>query len=656
MPIWLTFAVLAIGFALLAAWASRRLLDSSVSWLRAGATALIVFLLALPLVSWSLRAAGVVEDDRVVADTPIALAFFALTLGWLFAAVVVCVVTLEFAWPSRSGRNPVTTIREAFRRRDRARRYAQILSIASRHGLALFGRQDAASHDLPAAIVAAANDAGVTFIKLGQMLSARDDVLPRDLVDALATLQMDSTPIAWEAAEEVIRTELGAPIGDVFSDIDTEPLAAASVAQVHAARLKSGEDVIVKIQRPLARRQVVTDLDILHRLALDMERRTDWAKEYGAVALVDEFARTLRDELDYRIELDNVELLRTATAQSSSALRIPTSFAALSTERMLVQERIFGTPFSHLERADLAEDEASSIADDIVTAVFDQIFVRGVFHADLHAGNLILTDPRGDDDSHDVALVDFGAIGIVEKSLRRLLLPLFVAIANEDDASATALVLLMCQYGESLNKAALQRDIGVVITRVRNSRANEDIFRLLVDVLRRHRLAIPPSLLLVLRTLGSLDGTLRLLMPDYDLTARGVAIGVNAASQQLSVREVIRNAQVQGVLFVERLRRLSTRMESISRELDEGTLAVRVRMFDTTRERSWIDGIISRVTITVVGVSLVIAGVLLGVSDNGPLLTDDVPAFSFLGSVLGLGGLLLLLRSLAWSFRSRAHR
>jgi ubiquinone biosynthesis protein len=97
-------------------------------------------------------------------------------------------------------------------------------------------------------------------------------------------------------------------------------------------------------------------------------------------------------------------------------------------------------------------------------------------------------------------------------------------------------------------------------------------------------------------------------------------------------------------------------MESISRELDEGTLSVRVRMFDTTRERSWIDGIISRVTITVVGVSLVIAGVLLGVSDNGPLLTDDVPAFSFLGSVLGLGGLLLLLRSLAWSFRSRAHR
>ena len=655
MPQWLLFALFSVGFGALAAWAARRLLDRSVGWIRSGVTALVVFLAALPLATWALRVAGVVEGDRIVAETPIALSFVALTLGWLFAAVVVCVVTLEFAWPSHGIRNPITSVREAFRRRDRARRYTQILAIASRHGIGLFGtpRTPPAPRELAAALVAAMNEAGVTFVKLGQVLSARDDVIPRELVTAFATLQMESTPIPWSEAEAAIQAEVHGAIGDVFAHIDPQPLAAASVAQVHAARLRDGDDVVIKIQRPLARRQVTTDLDILHRLATDLERRTDWAKEYGAVALVDEFARGLHEELDYRIELDNTEMLRAATDRSASALRIPRTYRELSTERMLVQERVVGTPFSHISSVALPAQEASAIADRIVAAVFDQVLLSGVFHADLHAGNLILGGPRSDDGLHDVTLIDFGSVGIVEKSLRRLLIPLLIAIANEDDAVATDLVLLICGYGESLNKSALQRDVGVVITRVHNSPTNEDIFRQLVDALRRHRLAIPPSLLLVLRTLSSLEGTMRQLRPGYDLTRRGLELAPATALREISLHDMIMTAQSQGAVLIEGARRLSRRIESISRDLDSGTFSVRVRMFESRHERSWLDGIIARLTITIVGVTLVIAGVLLGVSDTGPMITDEVPAFSFVGSVLTLGGLLLLLRSLSRSFTSR---
>lgn len=655
MPQWLLFGLFSVGFAALAAWAARRLLDGSVGWVRSVVTALVVFLAALPLAIWSLRVAGVTEGDRIVADTPIALSFLALTLGWLFAAVVVCVVTLEFAWPSHGLRNPITSVREAFRRRDRARRYTQILSIASRHGIGLFGtpRTPPAPRELAVALVAAMNEAGVTFVKLGQMLSARDDVLPRELVTAFATLQMESTPIPWSEAEAAIRAEVHGTIDDVFAHIDPEPIAAASVAQVHAAQLRNGDDVVIKIQRPLARRQVTTDLDILHRLATDLERRTDWAKEYGAVALVDEFARALHDELDYRIELDNTEMLRAATAASASSLRIPRTYRELSTERMLLLERVVGTPFTHVSSVIMPAEEASAIADEIVRSVFDQVLVRGVFHADLHAGNLILGDAREDGAAREVTLIDFGSVGIVEKSLRRLLIPLLIAISNEDDAVTTDLVLLICGHGESLNKAALQRDIGVVITRVHNSPTHENIFRLLLDALRRHRLAIPPSLLLVLRTLGSLEGTLRLLQPDYDLTRRGLELAPATALRRISMHDMLLTAQSQGAVLIEGARRLSRRIESISRDLDSGTFSVRVRMFEDGRERSWVDGIVSRMTITIVGVTLVIAGVMLGVSDTGPLLTDQVPAFSFLGSVLTLGGLLLLLRSLSRSFTGR---
>ena len=653
MPYWLAVGLFGVGFAVLAAWAARRLLDRSVGWMRSVVTAFIVFIVALPLTTWSLDAAGVVRGGQVVAELPIAVSFFVVTLGWLFAGVVVCIVTLEFAWPSHGLRNPIASVREAFRRRDRAKRYTQILSIASRHGVALFGAPRTAPRDLPTALVDAMNEAGVTFVKLGQVLSARDDLLPREFVDAFATLQMESTPISWADAEAAIVAELRRPIDEVFARIDPEPLAAASVAQVHAAQLRDGNEVIVKIQRPLARRQVTTDLDILRRLAADLERRTDWAKEYGAAALVEEFARGLYDELDYRIEIDNAEMLRVATAQSPSRLRIPISYAQLSTERMLVQERVRGTPLTHVSSVELPAQEASAIADEIASAVFDQVLLRGVFHADLHAGNLILGARRGEGEPRDVTLIDFGSVGIIEKSLRRLLVPLLIAIANEDDTVATDLVLLICGYGDSLRKPALQRDIGVVITRVRNSPNHDDIFRLLLDALRRHRLAIPPSLLLVLRTLSSLEGTLRLIQPDYDLTRRGLELAPTAAVQQLSIRDAILSAQSRGAVLMEGARRLSRRIESVSRALDEGTFSLRMRVFETGAERSWVDALMSRMTITVIGVTLVIAGVLLAVSSTGPMLTTDVRAFGFLGSVLALGGLLLLLRSLGRSFRGR---
>ncbi len=655
VPVWLIFTLIGMAFTILAAWASRRLLDGAVGWMRAVVISLIVFLVASPLAWWSLGAAGVVADGQLAVSTPIALSFVALTLGWLFAAVVVCVVTIEFAWPSRGWGRPVVILREAFRRRDRAKRYAEILSIATRHGLVLFehARTGEAARDLPGAIVDAANDAGVTFVKLGQMLSARDDLLPREIVDALATLQTDSAPISWDEAKQVIETELDRPIADVFSLVDPEPLAAASVAQVHAARLIDGQDVVVKIQRPLARRQVVTDVDILERLAVDLERRTDWARDYGVVALVAEFRRALREELDYRIELDNLEMMRAASAASPWQVQIPEAYPQYCTERMLVQERVVGTPVSRLRPGDLPEPVATAIADHLVAAALDEVLVRGVFHADLHAGNVFVHVDGGDDPACWISFVDFGAVGVLEKSLRRLLAALMLAVANEDDVGATDVVLLICGYDTGLNKPALQREIGALITRVRYLDTGGDIFRLLVEALRHHRLAIPPSLLLVLRSLSLLDGTLRRLSEQYNITRSGIQMAGTVTSRARSFREVGMTAEVQFELYMEGARRMGRRLESISRALDDGTFTVKTARFESGKERSWRDGLASQVTVTAVGATFVIAGVLLGVSDTGPVLAGDVPAVSVLGSLLGLGGLLLLLRSLGRSLRNR---
>ena len=650
MPIWLAVLLLTVAFAAVSAWISRRLLDAQIGWIRALVTATVVFLGSLPLTVWVFEQADIIDGDRVVVESPIVLAFVALVLGWMFAVVVIVLVTLEFLWPSRPLGNPVTIVRDAFRRRDRARRYAQIVAIASRHGLGMYrGRSDAARDALPQALVSALAEAGVTFVKLGQVLSTREDVLPRDLIEALSTLQMDSTPIPWPEAEAAIRAELGRPIAEVFAAIETEPMAAASVAQVHAATLVSGERVVVKIQRPSARAQVTTDLDILERLAWDAERRTAWAADYGAVALVTEFSRALTEELDYRVEVANTEMLRGAIAKTHAmSLRVPGVFTELCTQQMIVQERIEGVPFGKLPPGALEPTAARALVDGVLDAVFEQIAVRGVFHADLHPGNLILCDDG------EVALIDFGAVGLLEASMRRLLVPLLTAIAADDDQAATDIVLLLCEPDPAgVDQTSLQRDVGAIITRVRNAPAGEDVFRLLLDTLRHHRLAMPPSLLLVFRTLGSLEGSLRRVVPGYDMVGQALTRAPHFARSMLSLRTAALSAQTQFAVALEQVRRAPRRLENISRSLEQGTFSVRLRSFEGAGERRWIEGLLGQVTSTLVGVTLLATGIALAISSGGPHLTDDVALFPFLGSVIGLGGLLLLVRSLRAALRRR---
>ena len=652
MPTWLAFALIALAFAAAATWVSRRLLDTPVGWVRCLVFSLVVFSLSIPLVLWMLEQSNVYADGRFLVAWPIAAIITGLVLGWVFAIVVAVIVVSEFLVPTRPLRNPIVVIREAIRRRDRARRYAQIVVIASRHGISLYqNRSRGYSDELPEALVGALNEAGVTFVKLGQVLSSREDVLPPQFIKALSTLQMDSTPIPWTEAEAAIRHELGRPLEEVFASVDQTPLAAASVAQVHCATLLDGAQVVIKIQRPRARAQVTTDLDILERLAADAERRTEWARDYGARALAAEFARTLREELDYRVEAANTEMLRSAIGRlPAPALNIPAVYGDLSTARMLVLERAVGTPFSRLTADALPPDAARRVVDGVVDSVFEQIAVSGVFHGDLHAGNLILADDG------TVTLIDFGAIGILERSVRRLLAPLLVAIANDDDVSATDIVLLLCapMAGGSVEQAVLQHDIGAILTRVANAQVGENVFSALINVLRTHRLAMPPSLLLVFRTLISLEGALRRLVPGYDMVGRGLARAPHIALQLASPRVVALGIQAQSAIVAEQLRRLPRRIEGITQALQDGTFQVRVRALESIEDRRWLDSILGEVTSAVVGVALVATGFFLAVSNVGPELTDDVRVFSFLGSVLGLGGMLLLLRSLSGAFRRRA--
>ncbi|MBZ4488251.1 AarF/UbiB family protein [Microbacterium sp. cx-55] len=647
----IVYAIVTIAFAGIATWVARRLLDDRVGRVRPLITGIVVFLAGTPLCVWALERADVVVGDRVVVDDGVAVLFLLLVFGWLFAVVVIAIVAFEFLWPTKPGRNPVTTVRELFRRRDRARRYAQILMIASRHGLGVYRHhRTGAGDDLAASLVAAMNEAGVTFIKIGQVLSTRDDVLPPYLITALATLQMETTPIPWSEARGAIEAQLRRPLDEVFASVDEVPMAAASVAQVHAATLRSGEEVVIKIQRPTARAQVATDLDIVERLAADVERRTDWGRDYGVVALAAEFGRSLREELDYRVEAGNTEMLRGAVSRSTrESVRVPQVFAAYTTAQMLVQERASGTALSHIDPTAMDPDDARAIADRLLDSVFDQIAVRGVFHADLHPGNVLLADDGS------LTLIDFGSVGVLEKSMRRLLLPLLTAMANEDDVAATDALLLVVTPPDTgvLDQGALQHDVGVILTRLHNSPMDQNVFRALVDVLRRHRLALAPSLLLVFRTLASLEGSLRRIVPSYDMVGRALEIAPRIAREVVSPRSLALTLQTEAALVSEQLRQVPRRLETLANQLEDGTFSIRMKTWEGSEGRGWIEELMGRLTTTLVGIALIVVAVIMGVTVTGPELTPDLPLFPFLGAVVGLVGLLLLLRSLRAAYARR---
>jgi ubiquinone biosynthesis protein len=430
-------AVLATSIVLVAAlaWASRQLLGLPVGTLRAFIAGLLGFVAAY-LLGRSLQAA---EPGHAVA-------FFTVVLGVPLIVAMIVIVGAEVLVPTGTGPGPLEVIRGVRCAIARFRRYWQISRIAARHGLGpyLRGRrrgEDAARGQaaLALSLRRALEEGGVTFTKLGQLLSTRRDLLPEEFISELSRLQDRAEQAPWEQVEEVITQSLGAP-GQVFAELRQEPAAAASIAQVHKARLRrdGGVDaeVAVKVQRPGIRATVEQDLDILQRLAVRLERRARWARAVGAAGLARGFAASMREELDFRVEARNTAAVAVTWAGQQRAVgdgasvTLPAVYEELCTEHVLVIEWLDGV--SLRAAAQLIDDrglDRAALSRALLRSMVYQITEGGVFHADPHPGNvLLLADGR-------LAMLDFGSVGRLDARQRLALQDLLLALGRGDPAS-----------------------------------------------------------------------------------------------------------------------------------------------------------------------------------------------------------------------------
>ncbi len=407
-------------------------------------------------------------------------------------------------------------------------RQREILSVISRHGWGFMlnalqnkkaeGPGDEPRLPLPRVFKEILIELGPTFIKLGQLLSTRPDLLPPEYIDELTALQADVPPAPWEYVQKALQQELSGSLESVFQEFNPVPVAAGSLAQTYRARLSSGEVVAVKVQRPAIEGTVESDIRILKGIADWVASQASWGKYYDAQALAEEFAVSLRAELDFSREGKNTDLLRASLANSSwvdaSRVTVPLVYWQHTTRRVLVLEWIEGLPI--LTRP--LPENAPELASLAVKAFFQQIYVDGFFHADPHPGNLFRWQSGT---RQNIALLDCGMTGTLDPRTQQLLTEQLLAIVEEDPQRFAQLTLDLGQVVDNVNFARLQGEFDRLLRQYYNRSLVEINFgALLYDmlrILRTNGIRLPGNIGLYVKALANLEGVARALDPEFNL-------------------------------------------------------------------------------------------------------------------------------------------
>ena len=401
-------------------------------------------------------------------------------------------------------------------------RSRQIAGALLTHGWGFLRNNDeavagAGSHPAarPAHLRLALEELGTTFIKLGQILSTRADLLPPEYLAELTKLQDSAPPVPFESIRETLLSELGQPIENVFAEFDTQPLAAASIGQAHAATLPDGTEVVVKIRRPGVVETVNEDLDILKELAATASRHLEFADRYDLVGLVEEFSQTLRSELDYIREGHSAERFATNFADEPG-IHVPRVFWDATTSRVLTLERIRGVKINDLKSLDEQGTDRRWLAQYAANVVLQMVCEDGFFHADPHPGNFFI-EPNG-----TIGLIDFGMVGILDERTQDLLADLLIAINHQDADRLVDVFLDLGVTRKRIDRALVRRDIerllsaywGLPLGELKVTALLNDVF----SVMRRHHLHLPSNLALLLKTVIMIEGLGVNLDPDFQLT------------------------------------------------------------------------------------------------------------------------------------------
>jgi ubiquinone biosynthesis protein len=500
---------------------------------------------------------------------------------------------------------PVTTLPEPPRSKDE--RYREILATLARHGFGIIEDhfvEDGAERDRSRAerLRQACEELGPMFIKLGQMLSTRGDLLPEAYRLELAKLVDDVPPLPLDVITQVIREELGAAPEVIFASFDPEPLGSASIGQVHTARLADGRDVVVKVRKPGVDSLVRIDLELLAELIDTWAPRFPALEQYDARGVLREFSESLLAELDYRREASNERFFRGVFA-NEPGFAIPDVIGEYSTERVLAHERVDGRKVSDV--ANLSNRRRAAVSQRIARFVLEPAFEHGVFYADPHSGNLMIQQDGS------LAVIDFGMVGRLTPEARRRVAGMFLAISRRDAERLTDRLIEITAPRHPVDRPLLTSDVERLLERYVDISFDDvplgNALSELLHVLRRHQLRLPANLAALIKALVMCEGILQTLDPgsslaDYlhpmagKLVYQGIAGGDNAVDR---LRD---SALDMAQLSIE----LPRRIDRVLGEIERGNLRVWTRVEDADSLVNRLEHMVERANATMLASACIV--------------------------------------------------
>ncbi|HUD28550.1 MAG TPA: AarF/UbiB family protein [Novosphingobium sp.] len=410
-------------------------------------------------------------------------------------------------------------------------------SLLARLGLAKTGGGEAAQEeaDLPTRTRRALEALGPTYVKLGQILATRRDMLTDEWIAAFEQLQSDAPRLPFEALRPAVEEALGEPPETAFAAFDTEPLAAASIAQVHRARLHDGTDVVVKIRRPGIRRAMEADLRLLRHLAALAEARSETVRRMTPTAMIEQLGREILDELDFTNEGRNADMLRADLAPIGRVV-VPRIHWAHSSNAVLVMDYVEGVPPRDPAALRAAGIDPAAIADLGAQLVLEMVLVNGRFHADPHPGNLLCLPSvgEGDDGGDRLALLDLGSVGFVSPRRQHEFLTFILSLRGNDPGGVADMLALWSQAGEVPRERLLVASERLVARHGSGALVLNAMVADFFPLLRKEGLVLPPDLVLIFKAMVTMDGVLSGIAPDFDLSEALTALRGRLVASRLT--------------------------------------------------------------------------------------------------------------------------
>lgn len=496
-----------------------------------------------------------------------------------------------------------------------------VLKVAVTNGITRtvkYARSRDTDRQLAIALRTTLEQSGGIFVKFGQVLSTRKELFSPVFIEELIKLQQKVKPMPFEEVEMILKENLPFEIDEVFSFFEEKPLAAASIGQVHRAVLRhSHEEVVVKILRPQVKQIMREDLSILLEFADWITARSQWAESLGFKTLAEGFASSMKEETDFEIEARNMIQIRNILKHSKLNVKIPKVYEEFSNENILVMEYIKGISIAELDKIEEFHFDRQEVARTIIHSYLEQALISGIFHADPHPGNISINPDTG-----ELAILDFGAVCRISGQQQEGLKLFFIGIEQGDPGLLYDAISMLINNKDDINRQELEQSIGQILLRisyVKKIPTDETIYSIFT-VIRESGLHFYPSVSLALRVIVTLDGTLNIIDPDFNIFDE--AKKFTNKYMKTSLRkplteplETMDKIQEELAILIPNLRKIPRRIDQLIRKVEDGKVILHHDIFSDKSNSKFVTQLFSKFVLLMVGITFgIISTALLAIS------------------------------------------